>query len=424
MGILLTMLEKKIPQYRDEVKKLLAASGEKVVSSVTIDQVYGGLRGVTSLICDTSYVNPECGLLIRETPVMQLKDRLPEELFFLLCTGELPNAEALADLQEELKARSEVPGYAWDVLAAMPEDSHPMTMLSSLLLTLQRNSVFGRRYNQLTKQEYWRAVFEDSLQIIAKLPTIAAAIYRAKIREKRILYDPKLDMGANYARMLGIPDPNGNFAKLMRLYLTLHCDHDAGNVSAFTASTVASSLSDPYYAVSAGYNGLAGPLHGLANQETLRFLLEMRDAIGNHPTKEQVEKFVRDLLASGKVVPGYGHAVLRTADPRFVAFLEFGKTACPEDPLFSMAEKLYSIVPGILQALGKVKNPWPNVDAISGTLLYHFGLTMQEYYTVPFAVSRAMGICAQMILNRGLMLPIMRPKSVSTESLKKEAGKK
>lgn len=419
MSVLRETLEKKIPQYREEVKKLLDSYGDKVVSNVTIEQVYGGMRGVTSLICDTSLVHPDKGVVVRGIPIKELAQRLPEEIFFLLCTGELPDSKALFSLQEDLKARAEVPAYVWDVLDAMPEDSHPMTLLSTLILALQRNSVFSRRFNQMSKNEYWVAVLEDSLQLLAKLPSIAAAIYRTKFRKKKILYNPRLDWGANYAHMFGLEESLDHFIRLMRMYLVVHCDHDAGNVSAFTGSTVASALSDPYYAVAAAYNGLAGPLHGLANQEALRFILEMRYQIGNYPSDEQVEKFVRDTLASGKVVPGYGHAVLRVTDPRFESLLEFGRQTCKQDPVFELVEQLYRIVPKVLLALGKAKNPWPNVDAVSGALLHHFGITYFEYYTVPFAVSRAMGLCAQMISSRALALPIMRPKSISTEEIKK-----
>jgi citrate synthase len=223
--------------------------------------------------------------------------------------------------------------------------------------------------------------------------------------------------------MLGLPDPDGEFRNLMRLYMTLHCDHEGGNVSAFTCHTVASALSDPYYAVSAGLNGLAGPLHGLANQECLKFVLELREKFNGVPTDEELYKFAWDTLKSGHVIPGYGHAVLRVTDPRYTAFLAFGARVCPNDEVFRIVDRIFALVPGILKEQGKAKDPWPNVDAASGCLLYHFGLTEFDYYTVLFGVSRALGMCSQLILNRALGSPIVRPKSVSTNWIKGAVSK-
>jgi citrate synthase len=210
----------------------------------------------------------------------------------------------------------------------------------------------------------------------------------------------------------------------MRLYMVLHSDHEGGNVSAFTAHVVASALSDPYYAVSAGLSGLAGPLHGLANQECLKFILEMMDKYGGAPTPEQVKEHAWDTLNSGRVVPGYGHAVLRATDPRFTAFHAFGMKHFPEDPVFKAVATAFDVIPGVLQEHGKAANPWPNVDAGSGALLYHYGITEMRYYTVLFSVSRAMGICSQLVISRAMMEAITRPKSVTTNWMKEFVASK
>jgi citrate synthase len=419
MAKLKEKLASQIPALRTQMQALVKEHGNKVVSEVTIGQAFGGMRGVKGMICDTSVVDPDTGLVIRGIPIGKLASRLPEEIFYLLCTGELPDAESLAALQDELRQRAEVPAYVWDVLKAMPDGSHPMTMYSTAILVMERDAAFRRQYSEgMRKEAYWEATLEDSLQLIAKLPTIAAGIYRMHTRKgDRIPSNPKLDWGADYAHMLGIPDPTGEFANLMRLYMTLHCDHEGGNVSAFTCHTVGSALSDPYYAVSAGMNGLAGPLHGLANQECLGFVLEMKEKFNGVPTDEQLRTFSWDRLKSGQVIPGYGHAVLRITDPRFTAFHEFGDRVCADDPVFKIVSAIFRIVPGVLKEQGKAKDPWPNVDAISGSLLYHFGLTEFEYYTVLFGVSRALGMCSQLIVNRALGTPITRPKSVSTKWL-------
>jgi citrate synthase len=424
MGKLHDRLAQQAPILRDRVHTIVAEHGATVVSEVTVTQVFGGMRGVKGLVCDTSLVEPNKGLLVRGRPIGELKDRLPEEIFYLLCTGEMPDAEALSSLQQELRKRAEVPSYIWDVLKALPADTHPMAMFSTAILAMERESVFRKRYSEgMHKTEYWEPTLDDALTLIARLPGVAAGIYRIHTgKGDPIAPDPSLDWGANYAHMLGLPDPSGEFRNLIRLYMTLHCDHEGGNVSAFTCHTVGSALSDAFYAVSAGMNGLAGPLHGLANQMCLRFVLGIRERYKGAPTDDQLREFVLETLGSGQVIPGYGHAVLRVTDPRFTAFHEFGDRVCPNDEVFRIVDRLFHIVPEILKAQGKVKDPWPNVDAGSGSLLYLFGLTEFDYYTVLFGVSRALGMCSQLVLNRLLGTPITRPKSVGTDWVEKTVG--
>ena len=260
----------------------------------------------------------------------------------------------------------------------------------------------------------------NALTLLARLPEVAAGIYRIHTgKPGRIDPDPSLDWAANYVRMLGLPDPGRKFTDLMRLYLVLHCDHEGGNVSAFTSATVISALSDLYYALSAGLNGLAGPLHGLANQENLRFVIQIRDHFDRVPSRNELKAYCAAKLQAGVRIPGYGHAVLRDTDPRFKALLAFGKRACSGDAIFQIVEGLFETVPKLLVEQGKAKDPWPNVDAGSGALLHHFGLTEFDYYTVIFAVSRALGISSQAVLSRAVGAPIMRPKSITTAKLKK-----
>ena len=234
--------------------------------------------------------------------------------------------------------------------------------------------------------------------------------------------DPNKDWSANFAHMMGVPDPTGNLANLMRLYLNLHADHESGNVSANLCHVTGSALSDPYYAVSAGLNGLAGPLHGLANQECLKFHLAIIEKFGGAPTADQLKDYAWETLNSGRVIPGFGHAVLRCTDPRYTACHEFGLKACPDEPLFKLADIMLQVIPGVLVEQGKAKNPNPNVDALSGVLMYAFGVSQPPFYTAIFGVSRAIGMCAQLILNRAIGTPITRPKSVTTEWIKETVG--
>ena len=412
-------LTKKIPLWQEDLKQVLQENGEKVISNVTVSQAVKGMRGVRSLICDTSAVSADKGLIIRGHSILDITNILPEEAFYLLLTGELPSQEQLSDLQNQLNEHRIAPDYVWKVLDAMPENSHPMTMLSIAIQSMRIESIFVEKFNEGTsKKDYWKWVLEDGIKLIGVLPSIAAAIYRKhkKINE-RIEPDQNLDWGGNFAHMLGVNDSD-DFKKLMRLYLMLHSDHEGGNVSAFSSLTVASSLSSPFLAVGAGFNGLAGPLHGLANQECLKFVLEIKDHFNGKPSNEDLREFCWKRLKNGRVIPGYGHAVLRCPDPRFTAFMDFGKEHIKNDDVFGIVKALFDIVPPVLKEHGKAKNPWPNVDAASGSLLYYYGLKEFNYYTVLFSLSRAMGIISQIVINRALRIPITRPKSVTTDWLK------
>ncbi|MBI5544568.1 MAG: citrate (Si)-synthase, partial [Deltaproteobacteria bacterium] len=343
MSILKDKLAKKVPELRDHYRKLVKENASLKLSEVTLETLYGGLRGVKGLICDTSSVPPDKGLLVRGIPIGELAERLPEEIWYLLLLGELPGKEELADLQQDWAARAKVPGYVLHVLEAMPADSHPMAMFSTAVLVMEKESVFRARYDRgMKKDDYWDAAFEDAANLLARLPEIGAWIYRRRFdKGAPIPADSTLDWGASFARMTGLPDPNGELSKLMRLYFTLHCDHEGGNVSAFTAHTVGSALSDLYYALSAGLDGLAGPLHGLANQECLGWILETNKKFGGAPSEEQLAKYAQETLDAGRVVPGYGHAVLRITDPRFMALHAFGARYCPEDPAYLTMARIF-----------------------------------------------------------------------------------
>lgn len=413
-------LASQIPDLREEAKSIVKNYNTKVIGDVTIDQLYGGMRGVKGLICDTSEVGLDTGLIIRGIPILKLTDKLPEEIFYLLLTGDLPSEEDLDALKKDIDSRSGVPDYIWKVIDALPAETHPMVMLSTAVLAMENESDFREAYDDgMSKDKLWEPMYEDCLNLIARMPAIAAYIYRKKFNKgARIEPDHSLDWAANYAHMLGLEDKDGSLKDLMRLYMVLHSDHESGNVSAFSTQTIGSALSDVYYSVSGGLNGLAGPLHGLANQECLRFIVKMREDIGHAPSDEEVRTYCLDLLNNKRVIPGYGHAVLRVTDPRFTAFVEFGKKTMPDDEIFKIVEQLFEIVPKILIEQGKAKDPWPNVDAASGSLLHHYGLKEYTYYTVLFSVSRALGLCAQLIMARAMNAPLIRPKSVTTNWVK------
>ena len=412
-----------------EIKQMLKEHGNKVIGEVTLSQIYQGMRGMTGLVTETSLLDANEGIRFRGYSIPELKEKLPkvkggseplpEALFHLMLLGELPSQEEADIITATLQRRSHVPNYVFDTIEALPITSHPMTMFVVGIMALQNGSHFAKAYAEgMNRKDYWDASFDDSLDLIARLPRIAAYIYRRKYKNgQHIEPNGLLDWAGNFAHMMGYQDEG--FKELMRLYMTIHADHEGGNVSAHTTHLVGSALSDPFLSFAAGMNGLAGPLHGLANQEVIKWIFEMRETLGvDLPSKDQISEYVKKTLSEGKVVPGYGHAVLRKTDPRFTAQMEFGKKHMPDDALVQTVWRIYETVPEILNSLGKVKNPWPNVDAHSGALLVHYGMVEYEFYTVLFGVSRALGVLASICWDRALGMPLERPKSVTTELVK------
>jgi citrate synthase len=417
MSSLKDVLAEHIPSYRTKISELIKEHGEQVISEVTLKQTLSGMRGVRALMCDTSCVHPEKGLSIRGRPIGELADREPEELFYLMLTGSLPEAGHLKDLRESMNEKSDVPDYVWQILRAMPATSHPMDMFITAIASLEDASVFRPRYEGgMEREGYWEAALDDSLMLLAKLPALAAAVYRIRYdRGDLVPHDDSLSWAGNFARMLGNDD--SEFADMIRLYLVIHCDHEGGDASAFASRIVGSGLADAYYAVTAGLCGMAGPLHGLATQEALRFNLGAMERFGGTPSPEQMTELAWETLNAGQVLPGFGHPVLTATDPRFTACYDFAKAHIPDDPLFKTVEVGADVIPGVLKEQGKARRRWPNVDGISGTILHHYGLTESEFDTVLFSMSRAMGMLAQLVLCRATLEPMTTPKSVTLEWL-------
>lgn len=428
-------IAQQLPQWRERMRALTKEHAEVVADRVTVGQIVGGMRDVKVLLTDISYVDPAEGIRFRGMSIPEVLGALPKArdgempfvggLYYLLMVGEVPTMEQALEVEAEWARRAIVPDYVYKMLKAMPRDTHPMILFSQAVLALSRDSVFTRKYHEgMKKEEYWIPALEDSLDLTARLPMLAAFIYRMKYFDevKKPKYDPKQDYGANFARMIGVEDQKG-YADLARLYFILHSDHESGNVSAHTMHLVGSALSDPYLAFSAALNGLAGPLHGLANQECLMWLIEVKNKFGGVPSRDDLYKFAWDTLNSGKVIPGYGHAVLRVTDPRYTAQMDFAKARFPDDELVRLADLVYQVVPQVLREQGKAKNPAPNVDAISGTLQHYYGVRQFDFYTVLFGIGRALGVTANYVWARALGWPIERPKSVTTKMLEEIVAK-
>ncbi|CAI4211246.1 unnamed protein product [Parascedosporium putredinis] len=377
-----TTLKEVIPAKRELLKRVKAHS-DKVIGQVKVENTLGGMRGLKAM--------GKTGT-----------EMLPEAMFWLLLTGQVPSTNQVRVLSRELAEQAALPEFVNKMLDNFPKDLHPMTQFAMAVSALNYTSKFAKAYEEgLNKANYWEPTFDDCISLLAKLPTIAAKIYQNAYRGGGAL--PAED--------------------LLRLYLALHGDHEGGNVSAHATHLVGSALSDPFLSYSAGLQGLAGPLHGLAAQEVLRWIIQMKEAIPASYTETDIHDYLWSTLNSGRVVPGYGHAVLRKPDPRFEALMDFASSR-PEiakDPVFQLVAKNSRIAPEVLKKHGKTKNPYPNVDSSSGVLFHHYGFHETLYYTATFGVSRGLGPLAQLIWDRALGLPIERPKSINLEGLLKAA---
>ncbi|MGK5084187.1 citrate (Si)-synthase [Bdellovibrionota bacterium FG-1] len=437
MATLKETLHEKIKAHRPRVQKLMKEHGEVMIDKVTIEQCIGGARDVRCLVTDISYLDPQEGIRFRGKTIPETFAALPkvpgaeypyvEGFWYFLMTGEIPTVEQTLGVVNDFRTRSEVPKYVFDVLRAMPRDSHPMAMLAAGVTTMERESVFAKRYEQgMKKDEYWDPMYEDACNLMARLPQLAAFIYRLKYKnDNQIAPDKNLDMGGNFAHMMGMKKPYDDVA---RMYFILHSDHESGNASAHATHLVASTLADCYHSFAAGMAALAGPLHGLANQEVLRWIQGvMKKMDGKVPNEGQMKAFLWETLKAGQVVPGYGHAVLRKTDPRYTSQMEFCQKHLPDDTMFKFVNMVYKVAPGVLTEHGKTKNPFPNVDAQSGVIQWHYGLTEYDFYTVLFGVGRAIGVLTNIVWDRALGYALERPKSVTTEMLEKwaaEGGRK
>jgi len=407
----------------ESVRKLVKEHGDTVIQEITMGQVLTGMKGIVGLLTCTSKLDPEEGIRFRGYSINELKvklprmhddgEPLPEGIFYLMLTGELPTNEDVKYVSNQWAQRAQsIPSHVFNVIEALPIDAHPMIQFNNAILAMSTESQFRKAHlTGMDKKDYWDPMYEGVMDLIARLPVIAAYIYRRVFHNgNHIAADPSLDWAGNLAHMMGHSSEEAK--RLMRLYMVIHSDHEGGNVSAHATHLVGSALSNPYYSFAAGMNGLAGPLHGMANQDVMHWLNKLKREIGtDDPSEEQIKKYAEETIAKGQVIPGYGHAVLRKTDPRFQVQLDFANKYIPDAPYIKLANKIYNVVPEVLKSTGKVQNPWPNVDAISGSLLTSFGIDEYRIYTVLFGVSRSLGVLTQLIWDRLYGLPIERPKS-------------
>ena len=373
---------------------------EEVLCEVTENHLNTGLRGIPVGTCRTSFVTPDEGVHYCGYPIRELVDISPEDVIYLLFNKELPNAEQSAKFRANLAARAQLPDGVENVLSSLPKNGHPMDWLSVGIHTLGMYETTGD----------W---LEDALNLIARMPRLMGLIFR--YRDGRETDIPGDDVSQTlvdrFVNTLDLENiDKAKMARVVSTYLVLHMDHGGGNLSTFTGKSIASGKATIYSAIAGAMNALSGPLHGRANQSCLEFVLKVGTS-----DEDEVEKFVRNELAEGRPVFGFGHAVLSVEDPRATAQFELGNEICPDDENFKIISALRNVAPRVLSENKRIRNPNANVDIASGALLYHVGLKDPTYYTTFFGWARVAGIGAQIVDERVVMrsgrgVPIYRPK--------------
>ncbi len=385
------------------------ADDTEVLFQITRAHLNTGLRGFPVGTCRTSAVDPERGVSYVGYPIADLAKHDPEAVVYLLLHRDLPNDDQLAAFKRTLVAHAGLAPEVLGFLKGMPRQGHPMEWLIAGLTLMGMTSKTDD-------------AMKDAYHLIAQTPELVAAIFRIRSGwGDPIPSRPELGLIENFVHMLGVPDADADrLTALLRQFYVLHMDHGGGNLSTFTGKAVASAATHVYASMAAAMAALYGPLHGRANQDCLDFVRQV-----GSPDPAHIENFTRDTLANGGKIFGFGHAVLRAEDPRATIQYALGLELFPNDPLFRTALQMRETVVAVLKEMPKISNPYPNVDAVSGTLLNAAGLTDSDYYTVLFGLSRIAGIAAQIVDERmnlrggGKSVPIYRPKYIAQDQPKR-----
>lgn len=379
---------------------------EGVLFEITTDSLETGLRGVPVGYCTTSYVDPQKGLTYVGRPIAELAHRDPIEVIYLLYHGEMGSKEQVSRFQEELAKRAHCKSETIRAIESLPRAGHPMDGFAAALLIAgmyEGTDNYG----------------EDCLNVIAKIPQIAAAVINVHAGWGNTPPSkPEMGYMENFVHMLQIPGSTGpkkhELIEVMRLFDVIHYDHCGGNLSTFVGKAVASGLEPMYGSLAAAMTALAGPRHGRANQDCLEFVQSVLDEVGESAKPSDVERLIRRKLANNELVFGFGHAVLRVEDPRATVCYQYCQKHFPNHPLVKIANLLRTEGTKVLKENPKISNPYPNIDAITGSMLTAAGFPYPDYYTVLFGMSRCVGIAIQIVYERmeargGKGTPIIRP---------------
>lgn len=423
-ALLLKKFEETLVPLRERMTVLKKDHGQVEVGKCTINQLLGGMRGVKALFSQTAHLDPYLGVHYQGRTLPELRSKLPawdhepmaEGVFWLLMTGQIPTEEEVESLRLSFLKLSALPESCYSTVMSLPRSLDANAMLNIGLLSLQSSSKFAHAYGQgsLRKTDFWLPMLEDAMSITAKLPRLASLVYAHKYNKFLGTISTDQDLAGNFCSQLGFNQPE--LCEVFRLLYLLFADHDGGLVSSHTCHLVGSALSDAYLAISAGIAASGAPLHATAIVSKVDWLLTIQKELGELPAETALNDFIVKHVQAGQRIPGYGHAVLKTTDPRFMTLKLMAERYCPHDSLNRLVASCYRVVPHILMAKG-VKDPWPNVHAQSGALLYGLGFKQYEFFPVLISVFRTLGQLSSIVQSRALMLPIERPDSMDLHAI-------
>jgi citrate synthase len=339
-----------------------------------------GLEGVIALESELSSIDGQKGQLVyRGYNINDLASHASfEEVVYLLSNGDLPTREELDHLRAQLRAERQLPPPVVDFLRNIPDDAHPMAVLQTVVSAV---GLYDDEANDMDEASNRR----KAVRILARIPAIIAAFDR--LRKGLEPVDP-LDEGSmarNFLYMLNDEEPDEAAVRTFDVCLVLHADHGL-NASTFTNRVIGSTMSDMYSAIPGAIGALKGPLHGGANREVMRMLLEI-DETGADPVE-----YTRQKLSRGERVMGFGHRVYRTMDPR---------AAILRDMVKELSEKVgdtkwYEYSMAIMETMRDEKGIDPNVDFFSASTYYQLGID-PDLFTPIFALSRTAGWTAHLL---------------------------
>jgi len=338
-----------------------------------------GLEGVVAAPSEICFIDGVAGRLVyRGYEIADLVEHASfEETAFLLWESRLPNRSELAQLKSQLSSNASPPPHTMAILKTLPAETEPMDALRTAVSSLSGGDP------DLTSNDP-AANRRKAVRITAQIPALVAGFHRLRNGQKPVKPDGGLSLAANFLYMLTGKKPHETLGRVLDAALVLHAEHGF-NASTFAARVTAATLADMHAAVTAAIAALKGPLHGGANQEVMELLLECGSA-------DAAEKRIRSMLAAGEKIPGFGHRVYRTFDPRAAFLRKMSKQlgeAADNTKWYEMSERLIPIVK-------ELKNKDPNVDFFSASAYYTMGIPI-DLYTPIFAIARVAGWTAHIM---------------------------
>ena len=363
-----------------------------------------GLRNIEVADTKISYIDGQKGKLIyRGFDILDLTNNSNfEETCFLLLHDELPTKNEYDDFKTELVNARIIPKQMQINMGNWKKDADPMDVLQAFV------AAFGGYYDEEFSSK--EASYNRAINLIAKVPTIISSWHRIRNNKQIIAPNSDLNHAANFLYMLNGDKPDPELEKIFDICLILHADHTL-NASTFAAREVASTRAHMYSAASAAVGALSGELHGGANYEVMRMLLDIK-------TEDNVESYIKEKFTKNERIMGMGHAVYKTVDPRSQVLKELSKKLSEKtnQPWYGITSKVEHVTAELMKKTKGVEI-FPNVDLYSASVYYMLGIPM-DLNTPIFAISRAAGWAAHIIEEKfaeAAPKPMLyRPKAVYT----------